>query len=293
MGFKLSSLLPMKKTPLTLALLCEDQEVSWLLYDLRGAKPFGVGSGDWDSLLKQIDRERVQEVRVLATGRQVYYGLSEQADQTDEDLQGVIPFEPGSFQLRTIDVPGLEQADTSFKFFAVAGNSLISEISTKLSEAGLKLSSLEVPATVLARRSNSVIGKGGCMLQVHIGRLYTQFLLSYRGNPYLAREVGMGYSDFLSQYTSHLQCTEQRSKQELETLSVLGGGPIEPAVVTVLEQAARTTRGFRYPVELVSITGPGNMRGLESRLAMQFGAKPAFAEETGCASSLLMEVVRA
>lgn len=292
MAFRLSSLLPTRKTPSTLALLYEDNEISWLLYDQDSSKIHDQGVSDWSGILRNFAQERIQGVRVLVTGRGIHYGYCSSSQNWEEQLEAQIPYLKGQYQLRTIDVPCLEQPGERARFFAAADNSLISRISRDLGNAGMKLSSLEVPATALARRSSSLETSSETLLQVHIGRVYTQYLVNHRGYPYLAREITMGYKELVAQYSTHLQCPAERAGKELETHSVLGSGPIEPAVVQILEQAARTMQQFRYPMESVSVLGPGWLRGLETRLAGQCGASPLFGDnQARSPASILLEVM--
>lgn len=273
------------KQDCSVALLWEEDRVSWMRYTAKLDNPV-TGTGNWREMLR-AGKDNIKQVRVVAAGRRTYYGL---APVELQDLDSRIPFDSGCYQLRTVAVPGVGSHPES-KFFAVACNSLISEITGSLAEFGLKLSSLEVPATALARRSATLKICSKCLLQVHIGFRFTQFLVSFRGSPYVAREFAFGLDDLQNQYATHLQLGSGTAAKELEAHSVHSAGPVEPAVVKLLEQASRTVSLFSERVDCVSVIGPGWLRGLEFRLAEHLGAHPLFGD-AACRTSapLLLEM---
>lgn len=267
------------------ALLWEDEVVSWMRYSPTG-EILQQGVGNWQAALKE-SRYKVDKVRVMAAGKKTFYGMT-----TGEkgSVEADIPFASGKYQMRTVQVPEIESGSTG-EFYAVACDSLIEEISKSLSTLGHRLSSLEVPATVLARRSESLKEAADCLLQVHIGYKYTQFLVSYRGYPYVAREIRFGLNDLIEQCATHLRVSLEKASCELQTLSVVGAGPVEPAVVKLLEQAGRTLRLFPKELKGVSVIGPGWLRGLETRFADCFGATPIFNEEQARTNAPLLTEV--
>jgi hypothetical protein len=267
------------------ALLWEDDVVSWMRYSSKG-EILGQGVGNWQEALTQ-SRNKVNKVRVMAAGNKTFYGMS--AGGSDS-VESEIPFASGKYQIRTVQVPELEGGKTA-EFYAVACDSLIEEISKSLSALGHRLSSLEVPATVLARRSESLKEAADCLLQIHVGYKYTQFLVSYRGFPYVAREIRFGLKDLVEQCATHLRISQEKASCELQALSVVGAGPVEPAVVKLLEQAGRTLRLFPKQLEAVSVIGPGWLRGLETRFADRFEVTPIFSEEQSRTNAPLLSEV--
>ena len=240
------------------------------------------GSGDWRRAVSEVSGQ-VKEVRVLAAGRKTFYGLS-----TDlNEIEKKIPFEKGCYQIRTVEVPALDGRSPNH-FFAVACNSMISTISEELKSAGLQLSSLEVPATVLSRRAESLKEHSQTLLQVHVGHKYTQFLLSFDGYPYVAREISYGLNDFAVQYSTFLKRPMDTALRELDRHYVLEPGPVEPAVVKLLEQGSRTMSLFPSPIDAVSVLGPGCLQGLQTRFARHLQAVEL--TEPGSDIPILLEV---
>ena len=222
---------------------------------------------------------------MLAAGRKTFYGLS--SDLTEVEKK--IPFKQGCYQIRTVAVPALDGKSQNH-FFAVACNSMIETISNELKTAGLQLSSLEVPATVLSRRAERLKKYTQTLLQMHVGHKYTQFLLSFDGYPYVAREICYGLQDFGVQYSTHLKRPMTSALRELETHDVFEPGPVEPAVVKLLEQASRTTALFPTPIDAVSVLGPGALQGLQSRFARHLQASELADSAVSSAIPMLVEV---
>lgn len=258
--------------------------MSWLRYSGKGNEQQSSGSGDWRKAVSEISGQ-IKDVRVLAAGRKTFYGLSSDLAEVEKK----IPFKPGCYQIRTVAVPALDGRAQSH-FFAVASNSMIETISSELRAAGLHLSSLEVPATVLSRRAERLKEHTQTLLQVHVGHKYTQFLLSFDGYPYVAREIGYGLRDFGVQYSTHLKRPPETALKELETHVVLEPGPVEPAVVKLLEQASRTTALFPSPIDTVSVLGPGALQGLQTRFARHLQASELSDSEAGSPTPMLVEV---
>ena len=221
----------------------------------------------------------------MAAGRKTFYGLS--SDLTEVEKK--IPFKQGCYQIRTVAVPALDGKSQNH-FFAVACNSMIETISNELKAAGLQLSSLEVPATVLSRRAERLKEHTQTLLQVHVGHKYTQFLLSFDGYPYVAREISYGLQDFGVQYSTHLKRPMTSALKELEHHAVYEPGPVEPAVVKLLEQASRTTALFPSPIDTVSVLGPGALQGLQSRFARHLQASELADSAVSSAIPMLVEV---
>lgn len=248
--------------------------------DRRGFQPTTLPEAALE--LKKLSKA----VRVVLCGRDTFCSIVPVVDG-ELKLSSYLPYDESACQIRRCPIDG---DPPTGEFVAAATKSAVGEVKAALESAGLVVEAVEVPATVLIRKAQRLNAKQvGGLLQIHIGARFTQVLLTLDGSPKLVRESEVGRKDL--QY--HLQMSQEPAETTLESLSVLGSSPVEPVVVEILEQVARTIAGSAHLIDRLSVFGPGNLRGFGSRLSEHLGLKEGMAADADHKNALFEELVRA
>ena len=250
----------------------EGELLSWMEVD---SSTYQVKERNRANITEALEKvsQKTDSIKLVLSGRGTYYGLASGRTPEELDLASLIPFQEGSYQVRTLPVKSLTQPGKKDYFFAAALSPEIEYLNGEAAKFGVTISLLEVPPTVMTRRLPKLQGEIGnkAVLQIYLGQAWTQFLFTKDSQPYVARETKLGMDNFLYHHRMFCQCDEQRSRLEMRSLDVTEPGPVEPVVVELLEQASRTVGVSQLELGAVVLSG-AYIKGLSHRLAAHLGS---------------------